>query len=109
MNANPDRILANVRQATTADLLERVTAFRRGMEPEALALIEVELHQRGISAAQIVAHAERQSVCVKDANGAARQCSRCFRPATVGRWRWHRLWGKLPLFPRFMYFCAEHA
>ncbi len=41
------RLLLNVRQATDEDLLNRVTVYRAGMEPEALVVIEEELAQRG--------------------------------------------------------------
>ena len=44
-----DRVRANVGKAATADLLERVTVYRDGMEPAALDLIETELRRRGVS------------------------------------------------------------
>ena len=59
-----DSVLANVRQADTEDLLNRITAYRDGMEPEAVAMIEEELRERGVTAAEIAAHHEhvRQEV-----------------------------------------------
>ena len=54
-----DSVLANVRQADTEDLLNRITAYRDGMEPEAVAMIEEELRERGVTAAEIAAHHER--------------------------------------------------
>ncbi len=103
------RCLGEVRQAETADLLDRVTAYRNGMEPEAVELMEQELRRRGVDAAAIAAHAEQcRRECVFDASGTARSCSRCRRPAVALVRRWHRLWGMLPLYPRWLPLCAEH-
>lgn len=66
------RCLGEVRQAETADLLDRVTAYRNGMEPEAVELMEQELRRRGVDAAAIAAHAEQcRRECVFDASGTA--------------------------------------
>jgi hypothetical protein len=108
---NHERVLADVRRATTEDLLDRVTAYRAAMEPEALDLIEAELRSRGVTAAQVADHDER---CRREVlfgpDGVAARCSRktCHRPAVAEGWAWHRLWGRLPLFPRFYRYCAEH-
>ena len=48
-----ERVKANVRQATTEDLLDRVTVYRAGMEDTALEVIEDELRARKLSAAEI--------------------------------------------------------
>ena len=50
MLADPERMKRNIHEADTLDLLDRITAFRQGLEPDAVALIEDELRQRGISA-----------------------------------------------------------
>lgn len=107
MKYDPERVLVNVRQASTDDLLDRVTVFRQGMEQDALLIIEDELHRRGVTAAQIAEHRER-SECVRAADGLALGCSLCRRPAVAQRWRWHRLFGLIPLFPRRFRYCAEH-
>ena len=39
---NPERVWQNAREASTEDLLDRVTVYRAGMEPEALEIIEEE-------------------------------------------------------------------
>ncbi|SRR6266404_6156732 len=104
-----ERVKANVRQATTEDLLDRITVYRAGMEESALAVIEAELRTRKISAAEIEAHAEqrrRESSFLAD--GTAVCCSFCHRPAVAEGWGWHWLWGLLPVFPRFYYYCSEH-
>jgi hypothetical protein len=109
MRFNRDRVQDNVRQATTEDLLDRVTVYRAGMEPEALDMIEAELDKRGVGQADIDAHAalrRRDSLLLDD--GTAAQCSFCHRPAVAEGWGWHRLWGVLPLFQRSYYYCAEH-
>jgi hypothetical protein len=104
-----ERVKANVRQATTEDLLDRITVYRAGMEEPALDVIEEELRARKISVAEIEAHAERRrrdSSFLPD--GTAVRCSFCHRPAVAEGWGWHRLWGLLPVLPRFYYYCSEH-
>jgi hypothetical protein len=104
-----ERVLLNVRKSTTEDLLDRVTAYRAGMEPEAIDLIEAELLQRGVGAEQIKSHTRRcQQETLQLADGTAVKCSFCRRPAVVRLWGWHRLWGLLPIFPRQMRYCAKH-
>jgi hypothetical protein len=100
-------VLANVRRASTEDLLNRVTAFRGGMEPEAVRIIEAELRGRGIEAADIAAHAEKVQV-IRMPDGAAACCTYCRQPAIACGSGWYRLWGKVPLFPRWQYYCAKH-
>jgi hypothetical protein len=104
-----ERVRANVRQATTEDLLDRVTVYRAGMEESALAIIEAELRSRDVSAQEIEAHAERrrqESYFLPD--GTAVRCSFCHRPAVAEGWSWYRLWRLLPVFPRYYYYCSEH-
>src|SRR5438105_4004249 len=103
------RLKANVAQASDEDLLDRLTVYKEGMEPAALECIEAELRQRGVSTAEIVAHEDRrrQAGVLMEA-GLPVQCSVCTRPA-VGTCRgWHRLWGRVPLFPRTFPYCSEH-
>jgi hypothetical protein len=104
-----ERVKANAGKATTEDLLDRVTVYREGMEESALAVIEQELRARHISADEIEAHAERRSRETSFLpDGTAVRCSFCHRPAVAEGWGWHRLWGLLPLFLRFYYYCSEH-
>ena len=110
LDFNADKVRANVEKAETEDLLDRATVYRGGMEPEALPLIDAELRKRGVTAAQVHDHAERRSregVRWQDGK-VARRCSRCDRPAVHGGWGWHWMWGRVPLFPRWLYWCAEH-
>src|SRR2546426_528712 len=58
MEFNAGRVFANVRSADTEDLLDRVTAFREGMEPQALAIIENELARRGLGPREIESYWE---------------------------------------------------
>jgi hypothetical protein len=104
-----ERVKANVRGATTEDLLDRATVYRAGMEESALEVIEAELRARKVSRDEIEAHGERrrqETTFLPD--GTAVRCSFCHRPAVAEGWGWHRLWGLLPVFPCFYYYCSEH-
>src|SRR5271154_2856771 len=61
MQFNAERVRDNVRQADTNDLLDRITVYRAGMEPEAVDIIESELFRRGLDGNAIAAHAEKRS------------------------------------------------
>jgi hypothetical protein len=79
------------------------------MEPEALILIEEELHRRGVSPETIQEHAERvRQSALPGRGGVAAKCSLCDSPAVWRGWRWHRLWGLVPVFRRPMAFCERH-
>ena len=117
LDFDPERVRENVRKATTEDLLDRVTVYRSGMEPEAIEIIEGELQDRRVYRDQIRAHAEQRAREVHfHADGTAVRCSFCYRPAVAEGWGWHWLrltiWGKkrpvLPLMPRFYHYCSEH-
>jgi hypothetical protein len=109
MHFDAAKLRTDAQEAETPDLLDRITAYREGMEAAAIEVIEAELRRRGVNQAAIDAHAEeRRRECIFDGRGVARRCSRCHRPAVaVGR-GWHRLWGVLPLFPRSVLLCREH-
>ena len=104
MDFNSEQLRADVRQATTEDLLDRATVYRTGMEAEALRIIEAELARRHIAPTEIAAHAAKlDSVILRDAEGVGMKCSFCRRPAVVRRWSWreHLIGAKVPLvFPR---------
>jgi hypothetical protein len=107
---NLEKVRANVHAAGTEDLLDRVTVYRVGMEEEALRIIESELRERGITPADIDAHArQREAHVLMDEAGVARKCTWCHQPAIGEGWRWHRLWGLVPIFPRWINWCAAHA
>src|SRR6266446_1199042 len=109
MSLDLERITANVRAAGTEDLLDRATVYREGMEPEALDLIEAELRSRGVGQAEMGAHWQKRGAAgVAWPDGLPRKCWRCHRPAVAARRGWHRLWGWVPLFPRWLAECAEH-
>ena len=104
-----DKVRENVRRSATDDLLNRVTVYRDGMEPEAVQIIEEELRRRGIGSAEIFAHrmeAGRDNLV--DGNGLPYKCSFCDAPAVAAGWGWHWLWGKVPLFPQYFHYCKEH-
>lgn len=102
------KALANVRQASTEELLDRATVFRDGAEPKALELIEAELNGRGVRSNDLAAHFEAARLLGAQETGGARSCERCFRPAVWRGWAWHRLWGLLPIFPRRQALCEQH-
>ena len=109
MHPDRERLRANIRAATTEDLLDRVTIYRHGMELEALDLIEDELRERGMTRDNIAPYERRRRDNVLfDSSGIARKCHRCPRPAVIETWGWHRLWGVLPLFRRQFAWCEEH-
>jgi hypothetical protein len=109
MEMNLERVRANVKAASTEDLLDRATVFRAGMEPEALEIIDEELYQRGVTASEIHDHAERQRDKVVTTDGVAMRCCLCASPAVTRVWRWHYLFGVLPVFPQRVALCAMHA
>src|SRR5438552_10475878 len=110
MEYDRDKVRENVRQSDTEDLLDRVTVYRAHMEPDALYVIEEELRRRGVTAADIDAHARRrEEVGLCEDGGMPAKCSFCARPAVARGWGWHRyqgrwlpgrLKGRLPLFLR---------
>jgi hypothetical protein len=104
-----DRVKRNVQDATTEDLLDRATVYRAGMEPQALDVIEGELRERGITGEQIKEHErQRREDTFLLPDGTVLQCSFCYRPAVAEGWGWHRMWGLLPVFPRFYRYCPVH-
>jgi hypothetical protein len=110
MEFNIAKVRANVRMASTEDLLDRATVWRYGMEPEALDLIEAELRNRGFGATDVELHAKRRArEVVIDKDAVAAVCCKCARPAIERRWVWSGFWGLLPLFPRRAYVCAVHG
>jgi len=114
---NEERIRENVKHAATEDLLDRATVYRAGMEPEAVAMVEEEQEERGISAGEVADHAQRNANVIWLSDGTAKMCSLCRRPAIVEGWRWRELrearflglllfW--LPI-PWFYSYCEEHT
>lgn len=110
MKTDPERMRQNACQASAEDLLDRITAFRESMEPEAIPIIEAELRERGIGPLEIHAHRGKLGahlLCRPD--GSVEKCSRCRRPAVAREWTWFRLWRVIPLFPWKVCFCRDHA
>jgi hypothetical protein len=104
-----EKCRADVRKAETIDLFDCVTAYREGMDPQAIEVIEGELRRRGVTRAEIDERVEAcRRECLFDAAGVALRCSRCRRPAVAEVWGWHRVWRWVPLFPRRLRLCAEH-
>jgi hypothetical protein len=109
MRFDPAKTRTNVASATTEDLLDRATIWREGMEPEALDLIDAELRKRGVTLADLEAHASQRSTeTIGGPDGTAAICYRCAKPAIEQCWVWGKLWYVLPLFPRRAYVCEDH-
>ncbi len=118
MQYDREKVRENARKAETEDLLDRVTVYRAGMEPDALYVIEEELRRRGVTAADLDAHMRRREEAgLCDDGGFPARCSFCDRPAVARGWGWHHfqgrwlpkaLRGRLPLFPRPFWYCAAH-
>jgi hypothetical protein len=115
MEFDRKRVTENVQQATTVDLLDRITVYRAGMEPEAVEIITAELSERGVDELAIAAHAQRRSrEIIPLDDGTVAKCSYCYQPAVAEGWGWHRfrLFGRgpelFPLYPRYFFYCTEH-
>lgn len=110
MPFDPESVRANIRQASTEDLLDRITVYRSGMEPAALPIIEKELRRRGVDVERMESHAaECEPSVLYGADGLALSCSFCHRPAVVRRWSWlHLFWETVPLLPWRFRYCAVH-
>ncbi len=111
MQYDGDKVRENAHKAEMEDLLDRVTVYREGMEPDALYVIEDELRRRGVTAADVDAHARRRGAAgLCDDRGLPARCSLCDRPAVTRGWGWHRLWGRrwLPVLPRPLWYCETH-
>ncbi len=105
-----NRFPKTAQDMTNEELMDRITVYRSGMEPEAIRMIEAELARRKVGQLEIAAHeARRRENGVFLADGTAVRCSFCDRPAVRQRWGWHRLWGKVPVFPRRFAYCEEHS
>lgn len=103
------RVAEFIRRAETEELLDRVTVYREGMEPAALDLMEGELDRRGVTRSEIARHAEdRWAGAIRLPDGTALRCSFCSRPAVARNRGWHRVFGRIPLFPRVFAACAVH-
>lgn len=109
MEFNLKRVAEYIRRADSEDLLDRVTVYREGMEPAALDLMEMELDRRGFSREDIADHdAMRRESAILMPDGTALRCSFCDRPAVVRARGWHRLFGRIPVFPRVFSYCSVH-
>src|SRR4051812_30028689 len=110
MDLDLRRVKELAKEAATEDLLDRVTIYRGGMEPEALEVLEEELRRRDVSAAAIREHAEQlERNVIWERPGLAAQCYLCRQPAVKVERRWFRFLGVIPLFQREVPCCVLHA
>lgn len=109
MRLDLKRVAEFIRRAETEELLDRVTVYREGMEPAALDLMEGELDRRGYSREDIAEHDEkRRLTAIILPDGTALRCSFCVRPAVVQARGWHKLFGRVPIFPKLFAYCDSH-
>ena len=109
MHFDIQRVAAYIRVADTEELLDRVTVYRNGMEPAALDLMEMELDRRRVTRGDIADHAiTRWETAILLPDGTALRCSFCNRPAIIRGGGWHKLFGRVPIFPRIFARCALH-
>ncbi len=110
MDFDLKRVAEYIRGADSEDLLDRVTIYRDGMEPAALDLMEMELDRRGVTRDDIAEHGHlRRESAIFLPDGTAMRCSFCDRPAISRRWGWHRLFGRVPIFPSIFAYCTVHG
>ena len=110
MDLDLKKVVAFMRKAEDEDLLDRVTVYRGEMEPAALDLFEGELSRRGFTRDMMAEHGvDFRSDAIENADGTIARCSYCARPAVVQGRGWHRLWKRIPLFPRIFAYCRTHA
>jgi hypothetical protein len=110
MSFDLEKVRANVREAETADLLDRATVWREGIVPEVLDVIEAELCRRGVRAKELEEHARRRAGnMILRRDGLPAVCYYCSKPAVMRRWVWGRMWRIGPPFPRRACVCEEHA
>src|SRR5262245_54319028 len=96
-NIDLQRVRRKAQEERTDDLLDRVTVYREGLEPEAVDVIEGELRARGLLPQDVADHAAlraREPLLIRD--GFPISCSFCTRPAVAEKWEWQ--WG-MPRFP----------
>jgi hypothetical protein len=103
------RVQANIQRADTTDLLDRVTVYRHDLEELAYPLIVQELRERGITASDIIAHEQRRANVLIHPAGHTQRCSQCRQPAILAQRGWFKIFGLLPIFPRLLFFCEQHA
>lgn len=109
MDVPPEKIQANIRQASDEDLLDRCTHFRDSMEPEAIEWIEEELEERGIGEYERRVHFHQLADrTIPIPGGGVERCSFCRRPAVLEVRGWHRIFGLVPVFPRRYFYCPDH-
>lgn len=106
---NLERVRQNAKKATTEDLLDRVTVYREEMEAAAVAIIEAELIDRGVTAEDVQARLNAGRTALRRNDGTVIKCAFCHKPAVRQGWGWHRLFGRIPVFPRALAWCEEHA
>lgn len=109
MELNLERVRQNARSASTEDLLDRITVYRKGMEPAAIEIIETELDRRGVTQEQINEFEEQRRKKGFIGEGVPRSCSFCDRPAVARAWGFSRGgYSLIKVIPWIFNYCEEH-
>jgi hypothetical protein len=108
MRFDIDRVRANLKRASTPELLDRYVFFRGGLEEEAVTALRDELRSRGVAEEAMQAHRDASPDVLWETPALAYRCWKCEQPAVVCERRWHKMWGILPLYPRPVYCCPAH-
>ena len=104
------RVAEFIRKADNEELLDCITIYRAGMEPAALDLMEGELDRRGITRDEIAEHNEdRLLTAILLPDGTALRCNFCRQPAVIRAQGWHKLFQRVPFFPRCFAYCTTHG
>lgn len=109
MRLDLEKVRIYAKKADNKALIDRVTLFQSGMEPEALEIIILELTSRGISALEITEHEEKyKEKVIRGPEGMPRLCNNCPSPATAQEWGWLKVFGFVPIIPWKYLFCEDH-
>ncbi len=110
---NLEYVRANVRDASTEDLLDRATIYRKEMDADALVIIDTELVERGVTIDVVKSHLDSREGHVLREDGTTVKCNFCDRPAVEMErswgWGWNLLFRKLRLSPPPLARCAVHS
>ncbi len=109
MTLNLEKVRVYATNASNRELLDRVTVFKSGMEPNALTIIHQELRHRGVTQTQIQDHETLlEPLVIRGPEGMPRICKKCSLPAISCEWGWLKVFGFIPILPWKNLFCEDH-
>jgi hypothetical protein len=108
MSIDTERVRQNAQKAITEELLDRLTVFRAGMEPEAIDIIEAELTRRGVTQEKIDEYDRLRRAKGLVGGDVPRKCNFCDRPAVIRAWGLSHGRSLMPIWPWRFNYCEEH-